>query len=302
MKELSVIVVSYNTRDLLLDCLRSVEKETEGLDAEVFVVDNGSADGSADAVEAEFPAVTLLRNEENRGFGRANNQALRRARGEFVLLLNPDATLEPGSVSALLDHIRGRPEAAVVAPRLLYPDGRRQPSVFRFPVAWRDLLLLRLPWIRRCGPFSESPERTRDVDWLLGAVLLCRSEAIHRVEGFDPRFFLFGEETDLQLRLARAGYARVFVASATVIHHKAQAVRQEPVANMLRRYTAMDLFATLHQTRRVRILYRTAWIAGLVARTLRCGLVALVSPRADVDTPTRGQLRALRYLARRWAA
>ena len=134
MKELSVVVVSYNTRDLLADCLRSVMKETRSLDSEVWVVDNASSDGSCERVEREFPEVRLLRNEENLGFARANNQAIRSVEGEFTLLLNPDATLTEGSLGTLLATARSERDIGLVGPRLLYPDGRPQPSVL---AKWR---------------------------------------------------------------------------------------------------------------------------------------------------------------------
>jgi GT2 family glycosyltransferase len=295
VKELSVVVVSYNTRDLLADCLRSVMKETDALDAEVWVVDNASGDGSCERVELEFPDVRLLRNQENLGFGRANNQAIQRVEGEFTLLLNPDATLTEGALAPLLDCMRRDEGIGLVGPRLVYPNGRPQPSVFTFPHPLLDLLVLRLPGVRRLARFSPSPEQRREVDWLLGAALLCRTDVLRGLEGFDDRYFMFGEEKDLQLRMDRLGFRRVFVPDGVVVHHKAQAVQQAPVRNFVEMYRSMDLYLTLHHPRAERVVFRTAWILALAARAALSRLVpGRRRRRGDRDD------EALRHLVPRW--
>ncbi len=277
MKELQVIIVSFNTRELLVDCLRSVLKETCGLDAEIQVVDNASSDGSPESVEREFPQVHLVRNEENQGFGRANNQAIRKATALYVLLLNPDARLTGGSLSTLVEHLQGHPEVGVVGPKIIYPDGRPQPSVFSFPHLLLDLGLLRLPGVRHWSRFSTSPGSVREVDWMLGAALLCRGDLLRRLGGFDERFFMFGEEKDLQYRMARLGVRRVFVPSAVVVHHKAQAVQQDPVGNSAELYRAMALFLSIHRSRLTSAVYRGAWVLGLAVRLFRDASVWLLS-------------------------
>jgi GT2 family glycosyltransferase len=295
VKELSVIVVSYNTRDLLADCLRSVMKETGSLDVEVWVVDNASSDGSCERVEREFPEVRLVRNEENLGFGRANNQAIQRVEGEFTLLLNPDATLTEGSLAPLLDLMRRDEGVGLVGPRLVYPDGRPQPSVFTFPRPFLDLFVLRLPGIRRLSRFSPSPEQTREVDWLLGAALLCRTDVLRGLGGFDDRYFMFGEEKDLQIRMARLGFRRVYLPEGVVVHHKAQAVQQAPVRNFVEMYRSMDLYLTRHHPRTERVVFRTAWIVALAARAALSRLVPGRRSRRDGRDE-----EALRHLVPRW--
>jgi hypothetical protein len=292
LSDLSAVVVSFNTRDLLRQCLRSLMSETRDLGAEIWVVDNASSDGTCEMLEREFPEVRLIRNRENLGFGRANNQALRRATGSHVLLLNPDAELTPGSLRSLLDSIRARPDVGIVGPKLVFPDGRPQPSVFTFPHPFLDLVVLRIPGIRRLRRFSTSPEGETDADWLLGAALLCRGETLRELGGFDERYFLFGEEKDLQLRMARLGLRRLFTPQAVVIHHKAQSVRKDPVRNFVQLYRSMDLFLALHHSRVTRRLYRGAWILGLLARRLYASLAS----RGTGDAKRRKYAAALRHL------
>ena len=130
---ISVIVVSWNTRELLRACLASLRRELVGVSAEVFLIDNDSADGSADMVAADFPEVRLIANKTNRGFAAANNQALETVTGEFVLLLNPDTDVHPGALNNLVEFMRAHPRAAVVAPQLLNTDGSIQRSCRQFP-------------------------------------------------------------------------------------------------------------------------------------------------------------------------
>ena len=224
--DVSVVVVSYNTRDLLRQCLQSVFASAHR-PAEVFVVDNASADGSQAMVAAEFPEVTLVALDRNLGFGGANNVALRRCRGPYVLLLNPDAVLDPDALSALVEVLDARPAAGVVGPRILNPDGSLQSSGYHFPT-----LLTELRTSKRvntvitalAGPSAPPPHPAdvADVDWCDGACMLVRRAAIEQVGGFDEQYFLYAEELDWCFNARKAGWRIAIEPRAVVWHHRGQ--------------------------------------------------------------------------------
>ena len=224
MVEVSVIVVSYNTREYLRDCLGSLRNDPDAPTHEVIVVDNGSHDGSAVMVRAEFPQALVIEAGENLGFARANNLALGRARGEFFLLLNSDAFPKPGAIRRLAEHLHGRPEVGVVGPRLLNRDGSLQPSCYRFPSpgrAWLENLWAAslLPPGSAWGDFRRwGHDEEREVDWVSGACFLVRREAYAAVGGLDERFFMYQEETDWQRRLRDGGWRVAFTPAARVMH------------------------------------------------------------------------------------
>jgi len=217
------VIVSYNTRDLLERCLADLHAQAE-VDLHTIVVDNASTDGSAGLVRERFPGVDLIELEENAGFARANNVAFERCRGDYVLLLNSDAFLAPGALGTLVAAARRHPRAGAVGPRLLNPDGTLQRSAWPFPRAGRLLLeafLLHRP-LRALGLLEDlrtwGHDEERPVDFLIGACLLLRADALTEVGGFDERFWLYGEEADLQRRLAARGWEVVLTPAATATH------------------------------------------------------------------------------------
>jgi N-acetylglucosaminyl-diphospho-decaprenol L-rhamnosyltransferase len=235
----TAVVVSYNVAPLLERCLASLrraraELQAEGGDLELVVVDNASADGSAALVRARFPEATLLANRRNRGFGAACNQGAAAGGGGPVLFLNPDAEVTPGALPALLDRLRRTPRAAVVGPRLVYADGRPQPTRRRFPTL--GVLFLEstpLEWRRpgwdalRRYRAADLPETAGPVDWLSGACLLVRMAAFEEVAGFAPPFFMYFEEVDLARRLSGRGWETWYEPAAAVIHHSSRSADQD---------------------------------------------------------------------------
>lgn len=225
--DLSVVVVSYNTRDLLRDCLRSVAASSP--QAEVFVVDNGSRDASVEMVRAQFPSVIVIPLDRNLGFAGANNVALRRCTGRRVLLLNPDARLAPGALAAMNAALDRWPDAAAVGPRVVNPDGSLQSCGYRFPTLLADLRQSRnvdrlLSWMVGPGPSSpHAPRATEgEVDWCDGACMLIRREALDTVGLLDEQYFLYTEEVDWCFNARKAGWRIVVAPDAEVIHHRGQ--------------------------------------------------------------------------------
>jgi GT2 family glycosyltransferase len=223
---ISVVVVSYNTRDLLRACLRSVYA-SDLPPAEVFVVDNASRDGSPEMVAAEFPAVTLVALDRNLGFAGANNVAIRRCRGDRILLLNPDATVAPDAIGRLSAALDRRPRAASAGPRVLNPDGTLQSCGYRFPTLLREIrqskhVNVALDAVLGPDPEPGPPEAETEVDWSDGCCLLLRRAAVEAIGGLDEQYFLFNEEVDWCFNARRAGWSVVVVPDALVWHHRGQ--------------------------------------------------------------------------------
>jgi GT2 family glycosyltransferase len=237
MVDLSIVIVSYNVRDLLAACLDSVFAEIARLaprTVEVFVVDNASADGSAAMVAERFPQVRLIVNSDNRGFAAANNQALRESHGRCVVLLNPDTLVRPEALGTLLDFLDANPRVGVIGPRLVNPDGSFQHSAFGFPTlaqAFFDFFPIhhRLFDSRLNGRY---PRRLYErgqpfcVDHPLGACLMARREALEQVGWLDEGFFIYCEEIDWCLRMKQAGWGVYCVPQAEVVHYVAQSTCQ----------------------------------------------------------------------------
>lgn len=227
---LSVVVVSYNSSDFLPACLASLREAPFEPRPEVFVVDNASADGSADLVAARFPEVRLLRNGGNVGYSRAVNQAWREASGDFLLVLNPDIVVRDRALQVLHRHLVDHPEVGLVAPRLLNPDGTLQYSCRRHytlaTYALRRTPLRRLfpdhPIVRRHLMADWDHAEARDVDWVLGAAMMLRREALGATV-MDERYFIYFEDVDLCVRLRREGWRVVYEPEAVMLHHHRRA-------------------------------------------------------------------------------
>jgi N-acetylglucosaminyl-diphospho-decaprenol L-rhamnosyltransferase len=231
--DLSVIVVSWNVRDLLRRCLRSILASPTPT-PQIIVVDNDSQDGSTEMVRAEFPSVVLIENADNRGFTAANNQGLAESRGRYLLLLNPDAEVVGDALATMMAHMEAHPEVGALGPRLRYADGRLQPSRRRFPTLatalvestvvqeyWRDNRIL-----RRYTMADTPDDAVQPVDWVVGACLLVRRQAYEQVGGLDEGYFMYSEEMDWCRRIKAAGWQVAYLPTATVIHHEGQSSEQ----------------------------------------------------------------------------
>ncbi|RLC75318.1 MAG: glycosyltransferase family 2 protein [Chloroflexi bacterium] len=275
MFDLGIVIVSYNTRDLLRACLRSVYASEGDFTYEVCVVDNGSPDDSAEMVAAEFHQVRLLANTENVGYPSANNQGLRAFgftdqptdqlanQPAFALLLNADTELQPDALARMLDFMAEHPKAGIAGPKLALPDGSLDLACRRsFPTPevsfYRMVGLSRLfPHSRRFGRYNLTyldPDQVAEIDSVVGAFMLVRGEAIAQAGLMDEQFFMYGEDLDWAFRIKAAGWKVYYNPAVTVLHVKRAASRHSPRAQV-EFYRAMDIFYRKHYAA------HTPWLA-----------------------------------------
>lgn len=215
MIDLSIIIVNWNTKKLLIDCLFSIIKQTKGLSYEVLVIDNGSTDGSVTAVkELRVKELRVIENKKNLGFAKANNQALREAQGEYVLLLNSDTKIVNNALEKLVDFARSDEKIGLVGPRLLNLDGTPQPSVAPFFTLFKVFV-----WLFSGDRFLySSPVKTIKADWLMGAALMAKREMIEEIGGLDESFFMYVEDVEWCYRAKKAGWSVWFYPAAQIVH------------------------------------------------------------------------------------
>ncbi|NTU73059.1 glycosyltransferase family 2 protein [Candidatus Roizmanbacteria bacterium] len=268
MTDVSIIIVNWNTRDILRDCLLSVYAQTQALTYELIVVDNASSDGSAEMVKHEFPLVTLITNSENCGFGVANNQGMRIARGRFVLLLNSDTLVLDGAIQKTLHYADKNPEVGVIGCQAVWPDGRRQNTCLRFAnlslLALSSLLFFReakpfqIPLLHPDRYLNLDLEQEHNVDIVAGCFFFVRQDVIDKVGMFDEDFFMYGEEAEWCFRILQAGWLIRYFPGAKIVHlYGASSFQVEDVTRINKRKGVL-LF--MHKTRG--LMY--AWLANLI--------------------------------------
>ncbi|MET0381973.1 MAG: glycosyltransferase family 2 protein [Burkholderiaceae bacterium] len=229
---LTTLIVSYNTKELLDECLGALRAAQAAIGGgEVIVVDNASRDGSAEHLAEHAPEVTLIRSAQNVGFGRANNLALPAVRTPYLLLLNTDAFVPPQSLRLTLDYMAANPDCGILGVRLVGRDGALQPSCRYFPTAW-NLFLTRTglsKWLpgRLVDDMDWDHRTVRDCDWVPGCFYLVRSEVVGQVGLFDPRFFMYYEEVDHCLAAKRAGWRVAFYPHTEVVHIGGESARKD---------------------------------------------------------------------------
>jgi GT2 family glycosyltransferase len=226
--DISILIVSYNTKEMTLACIRSVYEQTKELSFELIIVDNDSKDGTAQAVKEQFPNCILIASTENLGFARANNLAALQAKGKYLLLLNPDTIVLDGAIDKLHAFARENPVNLVYGGRTLYGDHSLNPtSCWRRPSLWSLFCYATgLASIFRCNRIfdpesygSWQRDSVREVDIVTGCFLMTKKSFWDHLRGFDPQFFMYGEDADLCLRAAQEGATPVITPDATIIHY-----------------------------------------------------------------------------------
>jgi GT2 family glycosyltransferase len=290
----TVVMVSYNTRQLTLDAIRSIYASI--LDPEfrvdVVVVDNASVDGTPDAIEEEFPEVCLIRSQENLGFGRGNNLGVTCARGQAIMLLNTDTSVRSGAIERLYDALYADPKRGVVGPFLENPDGSYQNSMASFPSVWGTFcnyfwlthLFSKISFFADEYMSHADPSVEQDVDVVNGAAMMIRAELYKAVGGFDRDYFMYYEETDLCRRVAREGYTMRYIPSARVMHLISQSSHKKQPAGWFYSVvrTSRMTYARKHMNPVSRGAMALIMHAGHALRILLYYTVGAASPRLRV--------------------
>ncbi len=265
MKKISIIIVSYRVKQLLLICLKSIEDTCQDLEYEIVLVDNCSDDGTVDFVRSKYQRINLIANKTNIGFAQANNQAYQASRGEYLLLLNPDTVVKPGAVRTVLDFMERTPDCGLAGCRLLNTDGSLQRSIKRFPSPLDNLLaacclnkiFYSTEW--RSKHFGSRPFR---VDYVSGAFMMIKRRALEKEPYLlNPDFYMYSEEKDLALRLKARGWHCYFVPHAEIVHHGGRSTDQMPERMFLElQKSQVKYFYTHHQGVYARLLDFTWWL------------------------------------------
>ncbi len=235
--DLSILIVNWNVRALLHDCLTSIDQNRGGLRLEVIVVDSGSVDESAAMVSAEFPWVRLIACQENVGFARGNNLAIAQANGRYILLLNPDTVVLQDALATMVTYLENQPDVGIVGAQLLNSDGTIQSSRRRFPTL--ATAFFESTWLEPVAPAwlleryyvaDMPPDQTAEADWLVGACLMTRRAVLAQVGGLDEAYFMYSEELDWCRRIKDAGWRIVYLPAAQIIHYVGKSSEQAVVA------------------------------------------------------------------------
>lgn len=253
--KLSIVIVNYNVEHFLEQCLRSVYTALEGIDGEVWVVDNNSVDGSLAMLEKKFPQAKVIANKENVGFARANNQAIRQSEAEYVLLLNPDTIVEPDTFSKCLDFMDRTPDAGGLGVKMLNGNGEFLPESKRgLPVP--SVAFYKIFGLSKLFPKSQkfgayhltylSPDEIHSVDVLAGAFMLMRKSVLDQVGLLDEDYFMYGEDIDLSYRITQGGYKNYYFPETRIIHYKGESTKKSSVNYVYVFYNAMRIFANKH--------------------------------------------------------
>lgn len=250
---ISIVIVSYNSPGLLRDCLKAVLETGADLAPEILVVDNASSQGNVSMVRTEFPMVRVVANSRNLGFAKATNQGIAAATGNYILLLNPDTRVLPGALAALTRFMDDHPQAGAAGPRLLNGDGTLQPSCHPFPNLAAHFLDIsgicrRFKWTQRWRA-GKMHDRPCAVDWVTGACLLLRRQAVEQVGALDEDYFLYSEEMDWCYRARKRGWQTFFTPAAEVIHVGGGSSSREAAGrSMALLYGSLFLFYRKHRS------------------------------------------------------
>lgn len=280
--DLSIVIVSWNTKKLLKDCLKSVYENTKRHSFEIFVIDNNSPDLSADMVKEEFPDVILIANKENLGFAPANNQALAFAKGDNILLLNPDTVVLDGAIDKMLDYLANN-KCDLITCKLLNTDRTLQKSVNNFYSFWETLLENRFfsglsqKFNFKKGYFKSTWDHnsTIEIDWARGAVLMFKKIVMDKIGILDERYYIYGEEIDFYYRAKLNGYKALFVHDINIVHHGKSSSKQKRTQMFIQNYKSLYLFLKKNYGGFSYYLYRTRVLFVMVVWIAKFNLFSL---------------------------
>jgi len=282
--EISIIIVSWNTKEYLERCLASIYSSENNVEFEIIVVDNNSTDDSAAMVKTEFPDVKVVVNSENYGFAKANNIGFNESSGDYLLFLNSDCEVKEKSISKMLDNLREHEEVGMIGPALQYPDGRFQFSTGRFPSffteVYDNLLLSKIPLLSvifRDKYDKKKYNEAREIDWLSGACLLVRREAFAEAGKFDDRFFMYMEDIDLAKKLKNSGWKIIYFPKTLIVHHQGKSSENNLKKIISIKNRSQHLYYRKHHKLPMIKIIEFSALLGMLIRLLFTGLLFVFS-------------------------
>jgi O-antigen biosynthesis protein len=310
---LSIIIVNFNVKDFLAQALRTITKSADyaksrrpGFDYEIIVVDNASDDGSVEMLRSAFSGVDVIENDKNVGFARANNAAIDRSRGEFLLLINPDTLVQEDTLDVMISAMEADPQIGMAGCKILNPDGSLQLACRRgFPTPWVAFTKISglsslFPGTRLFGRYNVTyadPDERCDVDAISGSFMMVRRDVYERVGGLDETFFMYGEDLDWCYRIQQAGWKIVYIPDTQIIHYKGESTKRSDIDEIRTFYKAMSVFVEKNISRSpfvTALLNLTIWLRAAVAWAGRS--VPAVVPAAFDFVLLNGVLIAAEYL------
>lgn len=292
--ELSVVIVNYNTKDLLLQTLESVYRHAGNVQLEVFVVDNASTDGSDLAVASQYPSVKLVRNEVNRGFAFANNQAMRETSGRFVLLLNSDTIVQENTFRIMIDYMKKNVKVGAAGCKIIQPDGtldlacRRSfptPSNALYQALKLDKLFPKSPRFAAYNMTYLDEDEAHPVDSLVGAFMMVRREVIEEVGMLDEQFFMYGEDLDWCYRIKKTGWEIWYYPKTFIIHYKGASSQKKKWRMIYEFHRAMILYYQKHYAENSNAVLNAMVYLGILTRYLLALTGNLLKKRGKQDDP-----------------
>jgi len=306
MLDLSIIIVNWNTQDILRDCLRSIYEQGGERDIEVIVIDNASTDGSVEMVKKDFPQVTLIENSRNLGFARANNIGIHQSSGRYICLVNSDVIVLNGCIENLISFMDNHPVAGMVGPRILNQDRTLQPSCRHFPTIWNNLC--QALGLNKLFPksrfFSETfmnywaHDIVQKVDVLSGCFWMVRREALNKVGLLDEDFFIYGEDLDWCRRFHHAGWDIIFYPNAETIHTGAASSNNDPIRFYIEMQKADLHYWQKHHGSIGRTVYAAIIFLRHLLRLVPMGLLYIFRPshREAISFKLKRSLACIRFI------
>jgi len=271
-KELSIVIVNYNVKNLLKKCLESIFKYQKDIDFEVIVVDNNSMDHSQKMLKKDFPQIKLIENKRNLGFSRACNQGIKESHGRYILLLNPDTELTPGGFKKMIDFMESKPEVGICGPKMINKEGKLQFSCRSFP-SYLTAISSSQSILNRIFPENflskkyllkeKNHSQISEVDWVSGSCLLAKREMLEKTGLLDERFYMYVEDVDLCYRAKKFGFSVFYFPPVLVIHHIAKSTQKKKFSMQLEHHKSMYYFYKKHHNPNVflrGIVFLTIWM------------------------------------------
>lgn len=305
---ISAIIVTWNGKHYVDECLSTISAQDIGTRLEVIVVDNASSDGTPEMIAQKFPGTILLRNKENQGFARANNLGMQRSTGRYVCLINSDVALPPDCLSRMWNYMEEHPEVGLLGPQMLVPaQAGVARSYMRFPSIWNclchslglDSLFRRWRLFGGILMTDFRNDQTSEVDVLNGWFLMIRREALEEVGGLDERFFMYGEDIDWSYRFHKAGWKRVYLASAQAYHYGGASSAAAPTRFYIEMQKADIQFWKKHHGQMKALVYRSLIFLRELIRIIGHGFLFLINKRERVTAAmkVRRSVTCIRWLA-----